>query len=51
MVSHGFRHLVVVSGSELAGMLSMRDLVRCYVEIEDAAEAVAAAAAPGASER
>lgn len=42
MIKHGFRHLAVVRGSELAGMLSMRDLVRCYVE--DAA-AVAASAA------
>jgi len=30
MVRGGFRHLVVVEGSELAGMLSMRDIVRCW---------------------
>ena len=30
MVKGGFRHLVVVDGSELAGMLSMRDIVRCW---------------------
>ena len=42
MTSHGFRHLAVVSGGELIGMLSMRDLVRCYVEIESAAAAVGA---------
>ena len=42
MVHHGFRHLVVVSGGDLAGMLSMRDLVRCYVEIASAAASVGA---------
>jgi CBS domain-containing protein len=30
MVRGGFRHLVVVEGGELAGMLSMRDIVRCW---------------------
>jgi CBS domain-containing protein len=30
MVRGGFRHLVVVDGSELAGVLSMRDIVRCW---------------------
>ena len=30
MVRGGFRHLVVVEGSELVGMLSMRDIVRCW---------------------
>jgi len=30
MVRGGFRHLVVVQGGELAGMLSMRDIVRCW---------------------
>ena len=28
----GFRHLVVVDGGELAGVLSMRDIVRCWVQ-------------------
>jgi CBS domain-containing protein len=32
MVAGGFRHLVVVDGSELAGILSMRDIVRCWVQ-------------------
>jgi CBS domain-containing protein len=27
----GFRHLVVVDGGELVGILSMRDIVRCWV--------------------
>lgn len=30
MVSAGFRHLVVVEGGEVAGLLSMRDIVRCW---------------------
>jgi CBS domain-containing protein len=30
MVRGGFRHLVVVSGSELSGILSMRDIVRVW---------------------
>lgn len=49
MISHGFRHLAVVSGGELVGMLSMRDLVRCYVEIASAAAAVGPAAAASES--
>jgi CBS domain-containing protein len=31
MVKGGFRHLVVVDGSEMVGILSMRDIVRCWV--------------------
>jgi signal-transduction protein with cAMP-binding, CBS, and nucleotidyltransferase domain len=49
MVNHGFRHLVVVSGGDVAGMLSMRDLVRCYVEIASAAAAVGASVAASES--
>jgi CBS domain-containing protein len=30
MVRGSFRHLVVVEGGELAGILSMRDIVRCW---------------------
>jgi len=30
MVKHGFRHLVVVDGHDIAGVLSMRDIVRCW---------------------
>ena len=30
MVRGRFRHLVVVEGAELVGMLSMRDIVRCW---------------------
>jgi len=31
MVRGGFRHLVVVDGADLVGVLSMRDIVRCWV--------------------
>src|SRR5918996_6438810 len=31
MVRGGFRHLIVVDGGDLAGVLSMRDIVRCWV--------------------
>jgi signal-transduction protein with cAMP-binding, CBS, and nucleotidyltransferase domain len=30
MVRAGFRHLVVVEGNEVTGLLSMRDIVRCW---------------------
>lgn len=30
MVKGRFRHLIVVDGGELAGILSMRDIVRCW---------------------
>jgi CBS domain-containing protein len=32
MIQNGFRHLLVVDGSELRGVLSMRDIVRCWTE-------------------
>ncbi|HKF81076.1 MAG TPA: CBS domain-containing protein [Thermoleophilaceae bacterium] len=31
MVKGGFRHLVVVDGGDMIGILSMRDIVRCWV--------------------
>jgi CBS domain-containing protein len=30
MIRRGFRHLVVVEGADIAGVLSMRDIVRCW---------------------
>ena len=32
MVRGGFRHLVVTSGGEVSGLLSMRDVVRCWTD-------------------
>jgi CBS domain-containing protein len=32
MVRGGFRHLVVVEGSETAGILSVRDIMRCWTD-------------------
>lgn len=49
MVRGRFRHLVVVDGGELIGVLSMRDIVRCWVsdgatsELPDDREAAARA--------
>jgi len=30
MVRGGFRHVIVLDGAEVAGILSMRDIVRCW---------------------
>ncbi|HEU5416325.1 MAG TPA: CBS domain-containing protein [Streptosporangiaceae bacterium] len=30
MMAGNFRHLVVIDGSDVAGLLSMRDIVRCW---------------------
>jgi CBS domain-containing protein len=30
MIKGGFRHLVVIEGHDVAGLLSMRDIVRCW---------------------
>jgi CBS domain-containing protein len=37
MVRGGFRHLVVLDGSEVAGLLSMRDIVRAWTDAQIAA--------------
>jgi CBS domain-containing protein len=47
MVRGGFRHLVVVEGGELLGMLSMRDIVRCWTEDGATSDVPAAASASG----
>jgi signal-transduction protein with cAMP-binding, CBS, and nucleotidyltransferase domain len=41
MVKAGFRHLVVLDGSEVTGLLSMRDIVRCWADEDDRATAPA----------
>ena len=45
MVRGGFRHLVVVDGQELAGILSIRDIVRCWTQDGAHCEVPAAAGA------
>ena len=30
MVRHAFRHVIVVDGADVVGILSMRDIVRCW---------------------
>ena len=44
MVRGGFRHLVVVEGQEVTGLLSMRDIVRCWAASGAAAQAASAPA-------
>jgi CBS domain-containing protein len=34
MIRGGFRHLVVLEGRDVAGLLSMRDIVRCWTAAE-----------------
>ena len=43
MVRGGFRHLVVVDQHEVTGLLSMRDIVRCWTEAPVAAQTAATA--------
>lgn len=45
MVRGGFRHLVVVDGGELSGVLSMRDIVRCWTRDGATSEVPASASA------
>ena len=44
MVRGSFRHLVVVNGGELVGILSMRDIVRCWTQDGATSEVPAAGA-------
>jgi CBS domain-containing protein len=39
MVAGNFRHLVVIENAEVAGLLSMRDIVRCWAPALVAAQA------------
>jgi CBS domain-containing protein len=45
MVRGGFRHLVVVEGNDVVGLLSMRDIVRCWSAARVPAQAATADAA------
>ena len=44
MVRGGFRHLVVVDGGEPAGVISVRDIIRCWTDDGATCEVPAAAA-------
>jgi CBS domain-containing protein len=46
MVRGGFRHLVVTDGGDIAGVLSVRDVVRCWTEDGAICDVPASAAAP-----
>lgn len=51
MISAGFRHLVVIDGGEVVGLLSMRDIVRCWSAPEQsqaADQALLGSASPAA---
>src|SRR5947209_12030607 len=47
MVRGSFRHLIVVERGEIVGMLSMRDIVRCWTEDGATSEVPAVAEASG----
>jgi signal-transduction protein with cAMP-binding, CBS, and nucleotidyltransferase domain len=46
MVRGGFRHLVVTEGGDIAGVLSVRDVVRCWTDDGAICEVPASAGAP-----
>jgi CBS domain-containing protein len=45
MIGGGFRHLVVIDGHDVAGLLSMRDIVRCWTSAQPSPPQPAAASA------
>jgi CBS domain-containing protein len=45
MIRGSFRHLVVVEGADLVGVLSMRDIVRCWTQDGSTSEVPAASSA------
>jgi CBS domain-containing protein len=45
MINGGFRHLVVIEGHDVAGLLSMRDIVRVWTSAEEPAAQPATASA------
>ncbi len=45
MINGGFRHLVVIEGHDVAGLLSMRDIVRVWTSAEEPAAQTATASA------
>ncbi len=47
MVRGGFRHLVVVEGQDVVGLLSMRDIVRCWSAVQVPAQTTTARVATG----
>ena len=46
MVRGGFRHLVVTEGGDIVGILSVRDVVRCWTDDGAICDVPASAAAP-----
>jgi CBS domain-containing protein len=47
MVAGNFRHLIVIDGTEVAGLLSMRDIVRCGARTDGARPGAVPAEARG----